>query len=95
MFFCELIIIFQWILTWKLNFYIFGTAQVAFVKVGEWLQERRKLDFYEMMQYHASSKSDPAREDESLMMKLEENRKYYNKRMDDVIDKCVFRFSLN
>lgn len=79
----------------ELNLKIFETAQVAFGKVGNWLQDRRKHDFYELMQYHASSKDDPAGEDESLMKKLEENRQYYSKRMDDVIDRFVFLFSLS
>lgn len=71
------------------NLEIFETAQVAFVKIGELLQDRRKRDFYELVQYHESSNVDPAREDESLKKKLDENHKYYSKRMDDVIDKCV------
>lgn len=79
------------------NFFCFVlcTAQVAFGKIGDLLQERRKRDLYEMVQYHTSnyaSNDDPAREDESLQSKLEENHKYYSKRMDDMIDKYVFQF---
>lgn len=67
----------------------FSTAQVAFVKMGDLLQERRKRDLYEMVQYHTSNNSDPAREDESLKLKLDANHKHYKKLMDDVIDKYV------
>lgn len=87
--------VFQWILScdWlTFDFFIFETAQVAFLKVGELLQEQRKHDFYELMQYHASSQGDPAGEDESLKKKLDENKKFYKKRMDDVIDKYMFLF---
>lgn len=66
-------------------------AQVAFGKIGDVLQDRRKRDLYEMVQYHEANHADPAREDESLEMKLRANHKYYSKLMNDVIDKYVLQ----
>lgn len=74
---------------------LFDTAQVAFGKIGDLLQDRRKRDLYEMVQYHASSQTDPARDDESLKSQLEANKKFYNKRMDDVIERYVTAMCAN
>lgn len=71
------------------TFFSVSLAQNAFTKIGNLLQERRKRDFYEMVQYHTSmnSERDPAGEDPMLRMKLEENQKHSNKRLDEVIEK--------
>lgn len=55
--------------------------------MGTLLQKRRKQDLYEMVQYFAANKDDPAGEDPSLKSKLEENQRHYSKRMKEVIDK--------
>lgn len=47
----------------------FETSQVALVKIGEFLRNRQKRDFYEWVQYHESSNIDPSRKDESLKKK--------------------------
>lgn len=63
------------------------TAQMAFTQIGNLLQERRKRDLYEMVQYYTSNNNDPAREDPSLKSKLEDNHRHFGNRMDEVIDK--------
>lgn len=53
------------------------------------MQKRRKADLYEMVQYFTANQSDPAVEDTSLKLKLEENQRHSNKRMKEVIDRYV------
>lgn len=68
------------------NFFFFS-AQDAFQKVGKTLQKRRRLDLYEMVTYFTGTEADPASNDPNLKIKLEENQRLYNKRMDEVIQK--------
>lgn len=42
-----------------------------------------------MVEYFTGNHSDPAVADVSLKVKLEENQRHYNKRMNDVIEKWV------
>lgn len=66
---------------------LFFIAQQAFHDVGTLLQKRRKSDLYEMVEYFAANHDDPAGEDPSLKMKLEENQRHYSRRMKEVIEK--------
>lgn len=63
-------------------------ASDAFQKVGEVLQKRRKTDFYETVSYFVGAEEDPALKDNSLKVKLEDNKKHYTK-INDVIQKWV------
>lgn len=64
-------------------------AQEAFTKIGKLLQNLRKQDLYEMVQYYTSNQRDPAQEDPVLKGKLDENHRNYSNRIDEVIDKYV------
>lgn len=61
------------------------SAKDAFVQIGNMLQKRRKRDLYEMVHHYTSNNNDPAHEDAALKSKLDENRRRYGGRLNEVI----------
>lgn len=61
------------------------SAEQAFKELGETLKRKRQFDFHESItSYIESSTCDPATGNQILEEKLEENRKLYGNRIDEV-----------
>lgn len=61
-------------------------AEDAFQDVGKLLKERRRNDLYESATHYAGKNKDPAKEDPDLKSKLENNKEFYRKKTEDLLE---------
>lgn len=57
------------------------------MKIGNALQKRRKTELYEMVSYFGGSDKDPAKEDEDLQRKLNDNKTEYKIKLEEIFNK--------
>lgn len=67
-------------------------AEIAFREVGETLRRRRQYDLYDIHLGYFDEMKDPADSDPELNAMLENNRKEYSKKIEEVSLLLFFRF---
>ncbi|GLH15272.1 Putative histone binding domain of the death-domain associated protein [Gryllus bimaculatus] len=61
-------------------------AKSVFLDIGEQLQKLRKNEFWESHRTYLEEENDPADQNEELKIKLDENRKTFQEKIDEVIN---------